>query len=228
MKILIIDPDENFASSTRDCLAPYKYDCDIAADDTSGLSMALSNDYVCIITETELVKRDGFYVCKEIRKLKKIPIIFISNRIGESERVRAFSVGADDYICKPFSLSETTARINGHINRYLSLTEDLNDHSSNIIKIRELSINKDSHRVYIGDKEINMPVKEYELLLFLAENPNIVFSKEHLLDRVWGLESMGDSSTVTVHIQRIREKIENVDGYTYIETVWGAGYRMST
>lgn len=228
MKILIIDPDENFASSTKDCLAPYNYDCDIITDDTNGLSMALSHDYICIILETKLAKRDGFYVCREIRKVKKIPIIFISSLVGEAEKVRAFAVGADDYICKPFSLSETTARINAHINRYISLTDDLSKQNSNIIKIRNLKINKDSHRVYLSDKEINFPVKEYELLLFLSENPNIVFSKEHLLDRVWGLESMGDSSTVTVHIQRIREKIENTDDSSYIETVWGAGYRMST
>ncbi len=119
------------------------------------------------------------------------------------------------------------ARVNGHITRYLSIIEEFDKKSARVIEIRDLKIDKDSHRVFIGGNEIIMPVKEYELLLFLAENPNIVFSKEHLFDRVWGIDAMGDTSTVTVHIQRIREKIESASSETYIETVWGAGYRLS-
>ena len=119
------------------------------------------------------------------------------------------------------------ARVNGHITRYLSIIEEFDKKSARVIEIRDLKIDKDSHRVFIGGNEVIMPVKEYELLLFLAENPNIVFSKEHLFDRVWGIDAMGDTSTVTVHIQRIREKIESASSETYIETVWGAGYRLS-
>ena len=119
------------------------------------------------------------------------------------------------------------ARVNGHITRYLSIIEEFDKKSARVIEIRDLKIDKDSHRVFISGNEIIMPVKEYELLLFLAENPNIVFSKEHLFDRVWGIDAMGDTSTVTVHIQRIREKIESASSETYIETVWGAGYRLS-
>lgn len=190
--------------------------------------MAVDNDYCCIILETDLNGAiDGFLICSQIRKQKNIPIIFISDCGNESAKIRAFGVGADDYITKPFSISEMVARVNGHITRYLSIIEEFDKKSARVIEIRDLKIDKDSHRVFIGGNEIIMPVKEYELLLFLAENPNIVFSKEHLFDRVWGIDAMGDTSTVTVHIQRIREKIESASSETYIETVWGAGYRLS-
>lgn len=190
--------------------------------------MAVDNDYCCIILETDLNSAiDGFLICSQIRKQKNIPIIFISDCGNESAKIRAFGVGADDYITKPFSISEMVARVNGHITRYLSIIEEFDKKSARVIEIRDLKIDKDSHRVFIGGNEIIMPVKEYELLLFLAENPNIVFSKEHLFDRVWGIDAMGDTSTVTVHIQRIREKIESASSETYIETVWGAGYRLS-
>lgn len=229
MKILIIDSDKSTAQLTSDCLMSYRYSCDIADDDSTGLDKLMnSNEYVCVILEVDLPIRDGYYLCNQIRQKKKLPVIFISSRNSESNIIRAFGVGADDYITKPYSISEMVARVNGHITRYLSLLEMSNEKNQRLIRNRGLKIDKDSHRVYINDKEIPMPVKEYELLLFLAENPNIVFSKEHLFDRVWGMDAMGDSSTVTVHIQRIREKIEGIDGNTYIETVWGAGYRMST
>ena len=229
MKILIIDPDESAAQLTCDCLMSYRYSCDIVSSDSAGLDILMNSDeYVGVILEVDLPIRDGYYLCSRIRQKKKLPVIFISSRNSESDIIRAFGVGADDYITKPYSISEMVARVNGHITRYLSLIEAPGSKKQNLIINRGLKIDKDSHRVYISDREIPMPVKEYELLLFLAENPNIVFSKEHLFDRVWGMDAMGDSSTVTVHIQRIREKIEGVDGNTYIETVWGAGYRMST
>lgn len=225
MKILIIDTDAETARLTKDCLMSYRYECDIASDDTTGLKMLENNDYTAVILETELPVRDGYYVCSRIRQNSKIPVIFITVQNTEADLIRAFGVGADDFITKPYSISEMVARVNGHITRYMSLKSG--NKSPNIIVNRGLKINKDSRRVYVGGKEISMPVKEYDLLLFLAENPNIVFSKEHLFDRVWGMDAMGDSSTVTVHIQRIREKIEGIDGNSYIDTVWGAGYRMS-
>lgn len=226
MKILIIDTDAETAQLTKDCLTSYRYECDIAANDSTGLEMLEGNDYTAVILEADLPVRDGYYVCGRIRQNKKLPVIFITARSSESDLIRAFGVGADDFITKPYSIPEMTARVNGHIMRYLSLAGS--NESPKIIVNRGLKIDRDSRRVYIGSKEISMPVKEYDLLLFLAENPNIVFSKEHLFDRVWGMDAMGDSSTVTVHIQRIREKIEGIDGNSYIDTVWGAGYRMST
>lgn len=228
MKILIIDMDREMAQYESDCLKTFSYDCDISESGQEGLKMAVDNDYCCIILETDLNGAiDGFLICSQIRKQKNIPIIFISDCGNESAKIRAFGVGADDYITKPFSISEMVARVNGHITRYLSIIEEFDKKSARVIEIRDLKIDKDSHRVFIGGNEIIMPVKEYELLLFLAENPNIVFSKEHLFDRVWGIDAMGDTSTVTVHIQRIREKIESASSETYIETVWGAGYRLS-
>lgn len=228
MKILIIDMDKEMAQYERDCLKTFRYDCDISESGQDGLKMAINNNYCCVILETDLNGGlDGFSICSQIRKQTNIPIVFISEHSNESAKIRAFGVGADDYITKPFSISEMVARVNGHITRYLSIVEEFDRKNAKIIEIRDLKIDKDSHRVFIAGKEIIMPVKEYELLLFLAENPNIVFSKEHLFDRVWGIDAMGDTSTVTVHIQRIREKIESASSETYIETVWGAGYRLT-
>lgn len=225
MKVLIIDSDKKAAEFLNDCLTMLKYRCDIADSSSAGLKAAIENDYCCIITETQLSGMDGFYVCSAVRREKMIPIIFISSDTDEASVIRAFGAGADDYIKKPFSVSEAAARIDGHITRYLSFRKLTDEKTQNSIKIRGLEIHKDSHRVFVDNKEISMPVKEYDLLLFLAENPNMVFSKEHLLDRVWGIDTMGDSATVTVHIQRIRDKIES-ENNTYIETVWGAGYRL--
>lgn len=228
MKILIIDMDKEMAQYESDCLKTFRYDCDISENGQDGLKMAIDNNYCCVILETDLNGGlDGFSICSQIRKQTNIPIVFISEHSNESAKIRAFGVGADDYITKPFSISEMVARVNGHITRYLSIIEEFDRKNAKIIEIRDLKINKDSHRVFISGKEIIMPVKEYELLLFLAENPNMVFSKEHLFDRVWGIDAMGDTSTVTVHIQRIREKIESASSETYIETVWGAGYRLT-
>ncbi len=225
MKVLIIDSDRKAAEFLNNCLSMLKYRCDIEDSSATGLKAALENDYCCIITETQLSGMDGFYVCSALRKEKMTPIIFISSDKDEASVIRAFGAGADDYIKKPFSVSETAARIDGHITRYLSFRKLMNNKAENSVKIRGLEIHKDSHRVFVNNKEIFMPVKEYDLLLFLAENPNMVFSKEHLLDRVWGIDTVGDSATVTVHIQRIRDKIES-ENDTYIETVWGAGYRL--
>jgi DNA-binding response OmpR family regulator len=141
--------------------------------------------------------------------------------------VRGLGLGADDYMTKPFSPSELVARVKSHIARYEKLTAAANKAKPDVLTIGGLKIDKNAHRVYVDDNEVAMPVKEYELLLFLAENPNIVFNKERLFDRIWGMDAMGDVSTVTVHIQRIRDKIDkNRSGNKFIETVWGAGYRF--
>lgn len=223
-RIIIIDCAASAARFTKDCLSALRYECDIETRAARALDMALSGEYVCVILETVIGNTDGFKLCADIRGSSGIPIIFISSDSSDASKVRAFSAGGDDYITKPFSISETVARIGRHIARYLQ--SNTTQRSGRTVKIRGLEINKDSHRVFVDGKEVFMPVKEYELLLFLAENPNMVFSKEHLLDRVWGIDAVGDSSTVTVHIQRIREKIET--NASYIETVWGAGYRMNS
>ena len=227
MDLLLIENDKEIAKLERDYLQASGFVCEIAEDGETGLKLALSREYGAVITGIELPKRDGFSVCGEIRKSKEIPVIFVSVRDTEIDKVRAFGLGADDYITKPFSPTELVARVKAHISRYEKLVKKSENQALRTIQVRDLTIDKDSHRVYVGKTEVAMPVKEYELLLFLAENPNIVFSKERLFARLWGIDAMGDVSTVTVHIQRIREKIEkDPNGKKYIETVWGAGYRF--
>ena len=224
MKILIIDSNFESAELTESYLTMSGFECDIAEDGDKGLAMANSYDYDLIISEILLPARDGFSVCKELRLIKDIPIIFLSSKCEDSDIVRGFSLGADDYIKKPFSPTELTARVKAHISRYQSLISKNLPSKSDYLVAGALSIDKNARRVFVDEAEVSMPLKEYELLLFLAENPNIVFSKERLLDRIWGMDAIGDSATVTVHIQRIRDKIEKNN--RFIETVWGAGYRF--
>lgn len=227
MRVLIIEDDLSIAELESDYLQMDGFECDIATSGDEGLKMALDNDYSLVIVDIMLPGRDGFSVCKELRTVKDIPIIFLSARNDDIDKVRGLGLGADDYMTKPFSPSELVARVKSHINRYEKLVNKNIEKKNSILTIRGLKIDKDARRVYVDDSEVSMPVKEYELLLFLAENPNIVFSKERLFDRIWGMDAMGDVSTVTVHIQRIRDKIDkNQSGNKYIETVWGAGYRF--
>lgn len=227
MKILIIEDDLSIAELENDYLTMSGFECDIATDGNSGLEKARSGDYALIIVDIMLPGRDGFSICKEIRAESNVPIIFLSAKSDEIDKVRGLGLGADDYMTKPFSPSELVARVKSHIARYEKLTAAANKAKPDVLTIGGLKIDKNAHRVYVDDNEVAMPVKEYELLLFLAENPNIVFNKERLFDRIWGMDAMGDVSTVTVHIQRIRDKIDkNRSGNKFIETVWGAGYRF--
>ncbi len=227
MKILIIEDDLSIAELENDYLTMSGFECDIATDGNSGLEKARSGDYALIIVDIMLPGRDGFSICKEIRAESDVPIIFLSAKSDEIDKVRGLGLGADDYMTKPFSPSELVARVKSHIARYEKLTAAANKAKPDVLTISGLKIDKNAHRVYVDDNEVAMPVKEYELLLFLAENPNIVFNKERLFDRIWGMDAMGDVSTVTVHIQRIRDKIDkNRSGNKFIETVWGAGYRF--
>lgn len=227
MKILIIEDDLSIAELENDYLTMNGFECDIATDGNTGLEKARHGNYSLIIVDIMLPGRDGFSVCKELRAESDVPIIFLSAKSDEIDKIRGLGLGADDYMTKPFSPSELVARVKSHISRYEKLTASSREKKSDILVIGGLKIDKKAHRVYVDDEEVAMPVKEYELLLFLAENPNIVFNKERLFDRIWGMDALGDVSTVTVHIQRIREKIDkNRSGSKYIETVWGAGYRF--
>lgn len=227
MKILIIEDDLSIAELENDYLTMNGFECDIAMDGNTGLQMAQRGDYALVIVDIMLPGRDGFSICKELRRNKDIPIIFLSAKGDEVDKIRGLGLGADDYMTKPFSPSELVARVKTHISRYEKLVAKNPEKKADILTIRGLKIDKNARRVYVDGTEVAMPVKEYELLLFLAENPNIVFSKERLFDRIWGMDAMGDVSTVTVHIQRIRDKIDkDRSGNKYIETVWGAGYRF--
>ena len=226
-KILIIEDDLEINALLADFLKEKGYAVHCQYDGLHVLDFLNKEKIDLIILDIMLPYRSGDIILSDVRKKFTIPVIIISAKETTQNKIDLLRLGADDYITKPFSISEMVARVNGHITRYLSIIEEFDKKSARVIEIRDLKIDKDSHRVFIGGNEIIMPVKEYELLLFLAENPNIVFSKEHLFDRVWGIDAMGDTSTVTVHIQRIREKIESASSETYIETVWGAGYRLS-
>lgn len=221
-KILIIEDDKEIAELERDYLEINDFECEIAARGTTGLEKALAEDYDLIIIDIMLPGMDGFEVISEFRKKKQTPVIFLSAKNSDIDKIRGLGLGADDYMTKPFSPGELVARVKAHIARHDALTNK----SGDIITAGSLVIDKDAHKVTVRNKEISLTAKEYDLLLFLAENPNRSFSKEVLFDRIWGMDAIGDVSTVTVHIQRVRDKI-NTGAEKYIETIWGVGYRFN-
>ncbi|MDY3972810.1 MAG: response regulator transcription factor [Clostridia bacterium] len=221
-KILIIEDDKEIAELERDYLEINDFECEIAARGTTGLEKALAEDYDLIIIDIMLPGMDGFEVISEFRKKKQTPVIFLSAKNSDIDKIRGLGLGADYYMTKPFSPGELVARVKAHIARHDALTNK----SGDIITAGGLVIDKDAHKVTVRNKEISLTAKEYDLLLFLAENPNRTFSKEVLFDRIWGMDAIGDVSTVTVHIQRVRDKI-NTGAEKYIETIWGVGYRFN-
>lgn len=220
-KILIIEDDRAIAELERDYLEINNFECDIAANGADGLQKALDTDYSLIVLDIMLPMMDGFEVITSLRKKKQTPVIFLSAKSEDIDKIRGLGLGADDYMTKPFSPGELVARVKAHIARHDILTNGKTD----VITRRSLTINKDAHTVTVGEKEVTLTAKEYDLLLFLAENPNRAFSKDLLFDRIWGMDAIGDVSTVTVHIQRVREKIETGEE-KFIETVWGVGYKF--
>ncbi len=224
--ILIIEDDRNIAELERDYLQLNGYRVEIASDGGSGLKLALSGQYELIVVDLMLPGKDGFEIIKAVRKRHEIPLIVVSARSEDIDKIRGFDCGADDYLTKPFSPAELTARIKSHIKRYERLRGK--NGANDVINHKGLEIHTASHKVFINGKEVVMTTKEYELLVFLAANPNIVFSKEHLFDAVWGNDYYGDSATVAVHIQKVRKKIEkDPSNPEYIETLWGTGYRFN-
>lgn len=221
-KILIIEDDQAIAELERDYLEINGFACDIAARGTTGLEKALAESYDLIIIDIMLPGMDGFEVISELRKKKQTPVIFLSAKNSDIDKIRGLELGADDYMTKPFSPGELVARVKAHIARHETLTSSQGD----IITAGSLTIDKDAHKVTVAGTEISLTAKEYDLLLFLAENNNRTFSRETLFDRIWGMDAIGDVSTVTVHIQRLREKI-NTESENHIETIWGVGYRFN-
>ncbi len=225
--ILIIEDDKAIAELERDYLEISGFDTEIAKDGEVGLKLVESNEYDLILLDLMLPNIDGFELCREIRKKRDIPILMVTAKKESIDKIRGLGLGADDYIVKPFDPAELVARVNAHLSRYDRLTSIERSTSQREIVVDKLRILPDAWRVYLGDEEIKLTNKEFELLLFLASNPNIVFTKERLFDRIWGMDAMGDVATVIVHINRLREKIEiDSSNPNYIETVWGAGYRF--
>ena len=225
-KILIIEDEEAIAELEKDYLELSEFEVTIENDGTAGLSKALKEDFDLIVLDIMLPGTDGFEICREVRQIKKIPIIMVSAKKEDIDKIRGLGLGADDYMTKPFSPSELVARVKAHLASYKRLVGD--DESRNQwIEIRGLKIDKTARRVFVDGLEKDFTTKEYDLLTFLAEHPNHVYSKEELFKAIWQMDSVGDIATVTVHIKKIREKIEADSAHPqYIETVWGAGYRF--
>ncbi|KUO51283.1 MAG: two-component system response regulator [Desulfitibacter sp. BRH_c19] len=226
-QILIIEDDINIAELERDYLQLNGYKVDLVQDGSLGLKKALAGIYDIILVDLMLPNTNGYEIIQEIRKKLEIPIIVVSARNEDIDKIRGLGFGADDYLTKPFSPAELAARVKSHIKRYERLMGK--KVPNEIINHKGLEINTAAHRVYINGKEIQMTTKEYDFLLYLASNPNIVLSKEQIFDTIWGEEYYGDTATVAVHIQKIRKKIEkDPSNPEYIETLWGAGYRFNS
>lgn len=224
-KILIIEDELNIAELERDYLEVNGFEVHIATSGEEGLKLATSNRYHLILLDLMLPGIDGFELCQKLRLTLDIPILMVTAKKEDIDKIRGFDQGADDYIVKPFNPNELVARVKAHISRYERLLN--RNHRANDIHIRGLQIQRDARRVFVNNQEKILTAKEFDLLTYLATNPNIVFSKEHLMERIWGYDSLSNSSTVTVHIRKIREKIEEDPSQPqYIETIWGVGYRF--
>ena len=225
-KILIVEDEEAIADLEKDYLELSGFEVEIASDGTSGLKKALEEGFHLVILDLMLPGVDGFEICRQIREVKNIPIIMVSAKKDDIDKIRGLGLGADDYMTKPFSPSELVARVKAHLNRYERLVSS-NVKENSIIELRGIKIDKTARRVWVNGEEKNFTSREFDLLAFLAENPNHVFTKEELFRKIWDMDSVGDIATVTVHIKKIREKIEvNSAKPQYIETIWGVGYRF--
>lgn len=226
-KILIVEDEEAIADLEKDYLELSEFQVDICNTGDKGLKAALEKDYNLIILDLMMPGMDGFEVCKQIRKEKDIPILMVSARKDDIDKIRGLGLGADDYMTKPFSPSELVARVKAHLARYARLVGVNQKPQNDIVEIRGIRIDKTARRVYVDGEEKVFTTKEFDLLTFLAENPNHVFTKEELFQEIWGMGPVGDIATVTVHIKKIREKIESDStSPKYIETIWGVGYRF--
>ena len=227
-KILIVEDDINILTLERDYLEANNFSVTTATDGEDGLKKALGDDFSLVMLDIMLPKLDGLEVCRRVREKKDIPILLVSAKKEDLDKIRGLGFGADDYIVKPFSPSELVARVIAHISRYERLTAKESRGDEKTIQIDKLHLDGKSRRAFVGEKEIVLTNKEFDLLYFLASSPDTVFSKETLFDEIWHYDSIGETSTITVHINRLRDKIKEIDpSLDYIHTVWGKGYRFN-
>ena len=225
-RILIVEDEVAIADLEKDYLELSGFDVEIENDGTNGLARALAEEFDLYILDLMLPGIDGFEICKQIREHKNTPILMVSAKKDDIDKIRGLGLGADDYVTKPFSPSELVARVKAHLARYERLIGS-NVVENDVVEIRGIKIDKTARRVWVNGEEKQFTTKEFDLLTFLAENPNHVFTKEELFREIWDMESIGDIATVTVHIKKIREKIElNTAKPQYIETIWGVEYRF--
>lgn len=228
-KILIVEDDQSIAQLEKDYLALAGYKVTITESGKEAAEILAKEPFDLVILDIMLPEMDGFKLLEEIRQKDEIPVLLVSARTEELYKIKGLGLGADDYITKPFSPGELVARVGAHLSKYERMKERFGGqkNQSPRLRVRGLEIDREARRVFVNGKEVTLANKEFDLLLFLLQNANRVFSKEELFERVWGMEAIGDASTVTVHIARIREKIEeNPSKPQYITTVWGAGYRF--
>ncbi len=224
--ILIVEDERDMAELEKDYLQVNGFKVDIEESGKKALKRSLKVDYDMVILDIMLPDLDGFEICKKLREKKDIPILFVTAKTDDIDKIRGLGLGADDYITKPFSPSELVARVKAHLGRYDRLVGKYGA-VNEVLKVRDIEIDKTARRVVVNGKEIVLTSKEFDLFTFLASHPNRVFSKEELFRKIWGMEIMGDSATITVHIKKIREKTEGDHGkQNYIETIWGVGYRF--
>lgn len=225
-KILIIEDEEAIADLEKDYLEMSGYEVLVENDGTKGLQTALHEEIDLLVLDLMLPGVDGYDICKQVREEKNIPILMVSAKKDDIDKIRGLGLGADDYMTKPFSPSELVARVKAHLSRYERLVGSTQK-PNNIVEIRGIKIDKTARRVFVNGEEKIFTTKEFDLLTFLAENPNHVYTKDELFREIWDMESIGDIATVTVHIKKIREKIEfDTSKPQYIETIWGVGYRF--
>lgn len=234
MKILIIEDDKAMADIERDFLEMNGFEVAHETNGIKGMERALEGTFNLVLLDLMLPGKDGFEICRQLRSKIDVPILMVTARVEDVDKIRGLGIGADDYISKPFSPTELVARVKAHLARYERLksggsgSPGTSSNANAEIDLGYLKINPATRRVYAFDKEVILANKEYELLYFLVSNGENVFSKEQLYDRIWGADMYGDIKTVTVHIKRLREKIEKDPiNPLHIQTVWGAGYRFS-
>ncbi len=224
--ILIIEDEIAIAELEKDYLELSGFSVTIVNDGTKGLLEALKGEYQLVILDLMLPGLDGFEICHQIREEKDLPILMVSAKKEDIDKIRGLGMGADDYMTKPFSPSELVARVKAHLARYERLVKN-HEKENEVIEIRGMKIDKIARRVYVNEEEKILTTKEFDLLSFLAGHPDRVFTKDELFREIWDMESFGDIATVTVHIKKIREKIEeDAAKPQYIETIWGKGYRF--
>ncbi len=225
-KILIVEDEQAIAELEKDYLELSGFEVEVANDGKKGLESALTKDFDLIILDLMLPGVDGFEICRMVRAEKNTPIIMVSAKKDDIDKIRGLGLGADDYMTKPFSPSELVARVKAHMARYERLVGSAVEENK-VIEIRGIKIDTTARRVWINGEEKTFTTKEFDLLTFLASHPNHVYTKDELFSEIWDMESIGDIATVTVHIKKIREKIEfDTSKPQYIETIWGVGYRF--
>ena len=229
-RILIVEDDKEIAILERDYLEINGFETEIISNGQKALAAILENRFDLVLLDLMLPGCDGYEICHKVRERVDIPILMVTARVESGDKIHGLDLGADDYIAKPFDPAELVARVKAHLNRYARLTGASRDaaHEEESLEVGALRILPRSRKVYKNGTEIKFPNREFELLLFLAEHPNVVFSREQLFEKIWGYDYVGESATVTVHINRIREKVEDIPSEpVMIETVWGAGYRLN-